>query len=90
MDAVRKRLVTLGYEIGDEDGIMNAWNDAVSEVKAALGCEELPDGIEGFLVDRAVRNYLVLRGVREVKLGDLALELETDASALARFRKVVW
>ena len=90
MEAVLKRLATLGYEVEDLEGVLWACSTTEDEVKAELGCESIPPELDGYLVDRAVRHFLALRGVKDVRLGDLALELTAETATLARFRKVVW
>lgn len=86
------RLRALGYEIGEaeHDGVEQALSLAREELLRHANLDEIPAVLEGILVERAAERYLLLRGVTEVKLGDLTVKLRSAPPDVARYRKVVW
>ena len=88
--AVLARLAALGYPHEDVPAAEQAFELAADEILALANLDTLPTELLGIVTEYAVHKMLFLKGVTEVKLGEMTLKISDKPPDVARFRRVVW
>ena len=92
IDAVVLRLSCLGQSVGEADteALEQAVTLAREEILRAVNLDEVPDGMQGVLIERACLHFLRGVGITSVKLGDASFRFADTLPGVARYRRMVW
>ena len=92
IEQVLLRLECFGYPVDENarEALEQAVESAREEICNTCNCEEVPDGLKYYWIERSCIKYLRGLGVKDVRMGEVTLKFDDVSPYLTRFRKMVW
>ncbi len=92
IEQVLLRLECFGYPVGEDEreALEQAMDAAREEICNTCNCEEVPEGLKFYWIERACVKYLRGLGLCDVKMGEVTMKFDDVYPTTARFRKMVW